>query len=352
MPPKRARTSNKSSTVPRKVLKTGRRRSLKDEKGKLSTELDYFDSVKPKPLVFVPTPEIEPFPLERLPTELRIQIYRHHLTVPGMVKPMRVNKNLNCWTKHVKSCPFHQHEMIKWTKGDKRDGDAIECKSPSDKRMEIPIPHPVLVLLLTSRSVYQEALPLYYRHNHFVFSGGSSTPLYSFLKAIPTRRRYIEEVSIEYDSRRAIEGFNLLAESKALSKLNLNVCLGRLDWMSRSAIFFHHPPMHDEDFRHAVGYAELSKLRGLKVVNITGTDRLWVRGTVGIASHVHHVDINSKDAAGPELKKLLMQPRPVGKEDSSDEEPGDQKGKDTQASPRKSSGRTKTEEDEDSTYVP
>ena len=352
MPTKRARASTSSLSI-RKVQKTAKKRHIKHEESSdieeestvlrsLTPELEYSNSVKSKPLSFVPTPDVEPFPLERLPTELRIEIFRYHLTIPEMVKPIRVNKNLSSWTKHCKNCPFNQHEIIKWSKNDKR-GDAIECKSAWAGKTEIPIPPSVLTLLLTCRSVYEEALPLFYRYNHFALSGGSSTPLFSFLKSIPNRRRYIEEVSVEFDSRKAAEGFRMLGESR-LSKLNLKVCMGKVDWPGRYN-YFHHPPeaLRDGDFRHSLGYEQLSQLRGLKVVNLSGTDRHWVPSTNSMASHVHHVDINSKEAAGPELKKLLMRPR---LEDVSEDQ------KPSHSSPRKSHGRTRTEEDEDSTYRP
>ena len=358
MPRKRAKTSTDSSDVPKKVAKTRKRGSVKGEEPSKppspSSELDYSDSMKPKPLEFVPTPEFEPFPIDRLPTELRLLIFRHHLTISGMVKPVRTNKNLSSWTRHIKNCPFNQHELIKHTKSERREIDIIECKSSWGEITEIPIPHSVLVLLLASRSVFEEALPLFYRHNHFALCGGSTTPLYSFLNGIGHRRRcYIGEVSIEFDSRKAREAFTLLAESKMLAKLHMNVCLGRLDWMGHNRDYFHLPETRrDGDLRHAVGYEELSQLRGLKVVELSGTDRIWMPAKPGISSHFHHIDINSEGAAGPNLRKLLMQPRPVEKLELKEEECEEKKSKVTRVSPRKSLLRARTEEGEDSSYEP
>ena len=109
----------------------------------------------------------------------------------------------------------------------------------------------VMRVLLTCRAIYEEAMPIFYRRNVFVFN--YSVHLEWYFRAMPRKLAYIGSIYLYYRGATPPEAFKALALCTELRHLSITTYGGRLD-------------CRDWHERHAIksrAIQELLKLRGL-----------------------------------------------------------------------------------------
>ena len=161
-----------------------------------------------------------------LPPELRREIFKHHLVSPRAL--------------HVTSC------------------NESRPQGYQNRRNHISS----LTLLLTSKSVYNEAMPLFYLDNTLHFEGYKFQPfkcLINFLDSLSQdRRQYITSISLVYQGMSSPHAFRLLAGCERLRHISLKV--GNFTLRGQ--------PRTDWKLVKAQGMKDLIKLRGLQTVKI------------------------------------------------------------------------------------
>ncbi|CAF9922756.1 MAG: hypothetical protein HETSPECPRED_005141 [Heterodermia speciosa] len=171
-----------------------------------------------------PTKDAAPinvFPIMRLPWELRQRVYYLHFQQPK-----------------------------------KRDVLGGEC--PAGDRCPIAVYNdyvPVRELILASKLIYREAMPIYYRTKTFTFKWIQN--LWRFLRIIgPAQRSYVAHICFNLRGTRARHGYRLLADCPRLQ--SLEIVLGDFD------------PSQDN-------LEPLYRVRGLKSIKLTVLPyRNWV----------------------------------------------------------------------------
>lgn len=112
----------------------------------------------------------------------------------------------------------------------------------------------VVRILSTCRAIYEEAMPIFYRRNVFVFN--YSIHLEWYFKAMPQKFAFIGFIYLYYRGATPTEAFKALAFCTELRNLSITTYGGRLDnkdWHERHAI-------------KSRAIQELLKLRGLTTV--------------------------------------------------------------------------------------
>ena len=179
----------------------------------------------------------------------------------------------------------------------------FSCRNPfNGTHAVVEIPNTVLTLLGVCREIYSEAMPIFYRDNHFIFQrSGGMIKLGLFLCGIGTRSRHVTEVTFSFSSFKASRILAKLRSCISLKKLHIfmdirdnNVYIkGQRTDRSRTFI----PPL---GFRFATGVYYLFYFKGLEVAEIAGFDG---------DSSGNIVDINSPGAIGLALAESMMTPK-------------------------------------------
>ncbi|KAI9670727.1 MAG: hypothetical protein M1817_003837 [Caeruleum heppii] len=250
-----------------------------------------------------PTSDRTFFPFFKLPSELRDLVYRALLVFPYELRPTH-DSVLSFRASHCRQFPQHEHSEQR-TRVGQHDTSVLCCKDKfTGIKSELQEPPSVLAVLGVCRQLSHEALPYFYLYNHFTFK--ATHEMGSFLKFIgASRRQYITEVSFSFSSPDAIKTFRWLAESKYLKRIHIV-----LEYKGTSVYHNRHRTLET-----ARGMSALKALRGLESVDLIGYDMLHKDGDD--PANDEKIDINHPKAFGPELKRLLMLPKPP-------EEPQDQ----------------------------
>ncbi|MCJ1431582.1 hypothetical protein MMC27_000936 [Xylographa pallens] len=239
-----------------------------------------------------------------LPTELKCIVYDHHLTLPSKISPRRWGKGdytLSSFCAHVRDCPLNEHEVVMRHKSPQK----YSCKAPfgDDKTVYHRLTPSRLGLLLTSREVFEAAVGIFYKRNHFVFDCKyRMTHMREFLDGIGNRRRFLSELSFHYAHSLANSVFKDLSKLQFLTRLHIVMDIEsippsalkrkkKFDWFSMFCTLIDAP-----------GVTSLLKINNLEVLEISGKDRVPEAGSeVGKL-----VDINHEDAIGPTMMRTML----------------------------------------------
>ncbi|MCJ1367824.1 hypothetical protein MMC16_006959 [Acarospora aff. strigata] len=229
------------------------------------------------------------YPFTRLPPELRDRIYRHHLVLPEPVT-LTLASNTTFVVQHLKNCVLGTHPE---GRSEIDQTCVLKCKDPFKKRKrQLPVPESVLALLLANKQISREAMHIFYQHNHFVFANVGR--IWEFIFRTGDRYRYLGELSFAFSSVDALPTFAKLKQCRYLTKLHINMCYdGQYMRLNK-----------DHNLGTASGIRGLRELRGIKVLELVGKDRV-----TPVDGGWKDVDINDKDAVGPVLRRDLMTPR-------------------------------------------
>ena len=171
----------------------------------------------------------QPFPIARLPPELRLLIFKHHLILPQdevRVMPRRIDMN------------------------------AVSATT----------------ILEASSSIYHEAMSLYYAHNTFSFD--SCAPLVAFLQSIgPVRRQQLRSLKVQYHGPEQHRASVALLGCTGLRALHLTIDARTLSNQRR----------HGRSIRRSRGIDRLRGLRGLRKVTVEFADNLTRKWRLSVA---------------------------------------------------------------------
>ncbi|KAI9773071.1 MAG: hypothetical protein M1840_008191 [Geoglossum simile] len=233
------------------------------------------------------TAECQPvFPLQRLPPELRNEIYRYVLVFPGPVRPVRPNESLSVRRYHR---AVYLHE-------------AVGLSS-----IVVPDPNPpptCLALLAADKATYKEAMPIFYAENHFEFD--KCIRLTSFLSGIsPARQSWLRRLTINVyaTTPSAKRAFDILREhAERLKVIHVRV---PFRWLKEKNL----PATNVEPWTYSV------KPRN---------DMLWafaMRGIRGLDEFVLYQNWTGEESDNMEVmsaeawfKEEMMKPKPEPKE--------------------------------------
>ncbi len=270
-----------------------------------TTELSMITESPAKSIGLPPATEYNPT-FTGIAPELRDQIYEYLLVLPGKVipkKPMELSWRMG----HLASCPMNEHPLFQdaVVKGDGA-GPIVSCREGlicrdafTEEDTIIPAPRSVLTLLLVCRLIYNEASPVFYRKNHFMFDTSLNMHrIGEFLTGIGSRAPFVAEMSFTMSSRGARTVIRQLYDCKYLRKLHIKLQDGCILPTLKPGI------EGFDNFRTYRGIKELTTLKGLDLVELKGKDRSWER-TEG-----YILDVNDGPAVGPWLRKHMMRPRP------------------------------------------
>ncbi|MCJ1287339.1 hypothetical protein MMC26_006688 [Xylographa opegraphella] len=241
----------------------------------------------------------------KLPLELKCIIYEFHLTLPDKISPRRWGRGpytLSCYSAHVRNCLLNEHEVIMRHKAPQK----YSCKAPfgDNKTVHHRLTPSRLGLLLTSREVFEMAVGIFYKRNHFVFDCKyKMTHMRDFLDGIGDRRRFLAELSFQYAHNLANLVFKDLSKLQFLTKLHIVMDVESIppstllkkkkwDW----------PRMFNGTLTEAPGIANLLKINNLEVLEISGRDRIKEDGS----EESKLVDINHKYAIGPTMMRTML----------------------------------------------
>ncbi|KAI4116884.1 MAG: hypothetical protein LQ345_002770 [Seirophora villosa] len=198
-----------------------------------------------------PEPITSPFPFMKLPPELRIMIYKYHF-----FQPFDHRANAQCWDKQEcepggAGCP-------------------VACINNGE---------PLHNVFMTCKTVYHEAMPLYFSKRDFHFE--KLEHLGRFLANIgPYHRQHLTSIIFDYEKIGTTpifhihEAFRLLGDCPNLRKLVIKIASHHI---ARKATL---PAL-----------ATLAKIRGLEKVDVRWFDAYWV-------SYIYGEDL-------PAAKKLV-----------------------------------------------
>lgn len=221
--------------------------------------------------------------LSRLPAELREKIYRYRLIQPEPV-PMIPRITPSSFATHMADCKTNSHVE------DLRTG-SLECINRISGQIRLITYPSCLALLSTSKTIYNEAVHIYYSKNHLAFSSVAS--LQNFIIGCPSRYRFMEEISFRYclinwDS----DIFHVLRNCHHLR-------------IMRIQFHYHWTSFGDKiPLVNAAGMNSLRKVRGIKRLELSGKDHIDIHG-----GKFEEVDIDDPRAMGPILRRELTRPR-------------------------------------------
>ena len=249
-----------------------------------------------KPLFVMDSEAIQTFPFLKLPAELRRSVYRHLMIFPEPIHPAP-KKGVTAYIQHIRGCPLNQHKFkLRGASGHAE----IRCKNRFTSNVDIiSIPDSVLSLLGTCHQVLREAVHVFYRNNHFVFGGMTSTA--GFVAGIGDRFLYLSELSFKFETEKAQPVFWHLARCRSLKKLHIFIDVQNSDlWTGGRGAYNR---LHDQRSLHDVpALKHLLTLKGLEVLELGGFDR------IACPSGYTLVEVNDPAAIGPYLREKVTAP--------------------------------------------
>ncbi|KAK5171366.1 uncharacterized protein LTR77_004510 [Saxophila tyrrhenica] len=202
------------------------------------------------------TTEKEPtkFDFFGLPAELREKIYEMVFGYPksGL-------GTLHCYG-HFETLSKSGNEQFSWDAWYKKWG------ASGKDRMETMRVRDILNPLLLNKQFYAEAMPTFYRINHFHCM--SSSELERFLTCVaPERLEHVTHISFRYfgEEKASSKAFSMLAKMKRLRRLDIKVIPDEASWLP-----FRGKKMY-ESVMGMWGVSTLRTIRGLEIVNFDGS---------------------------------------------------------------------------------
>ncbi|KEQ74531.1 hypothetical protein M436DRAFT_44101 [Aureobasidium namibiae CBS 147.97] len=173
----------------------------------------------------------------KIPLEVRVKIYHLILKVSGF----RLLVGNRSFVAHDERVPI-------W-------------ETCSQDALTMPPVQSFLALLSVNKDIFEEAMPEFFRQNHFQFTDMSS--LKEFFHNIgPIRRKHMRNVSVHYDNLSvAAAGARLLTESDTLQKLTL-IMSARKDPAGHFMI--NHSRRKFATLSKIPGFSSLKRLRGIQ----------------------------------------------------------------------------------------
>jgi len=173
----------------------------------------------------------------KIPLEVRVKIYHLILKVSGF----RLLVGNRSFVAHDEKVPI-------W---ETRSQDALT----------MPPVQEFLALLSVNKDIFEEAMPEFFRQNHFQFTDMGSLKKF-FHNVGPIRRKHMRNVSLHYDNLSvAAAGARLLTESDTLQKLTL-IMSARKDPAGHFMI--NHSRRKFAALSKIPGFSSLKRLRGIK----------------------------------------------------------------------------------------
>lgn len=222
--------------------------------------------------------------LGKLSPEIRAMIYHYHLVLP---EPICM---VSCPTSSIyevsigkvdRDLSNPRYRSLKYINGSSGEAQLIGCPSR-------------LVLLATSKTVYKEALHIYYRENRFHFC--NVLALRAFIASPGSRCRFMRDLSFSY--------YPMWVPCKHFDELirdcqDLRVL--RIEFKNGREFGFAESPAPLVNF---VDLELLRKVRGIKTLELSGKYLMDVGN-----GELKEVDINHPGAIGPILQRELTTPR-------------------------------------------
>lgn len=232
-PPNEAAQDVVEGTSTQYQVHRGTRASLEAELGLLlGIKLDALSAIEQrtvllstisKPSLIVKLRVIQPFPLMRLPLEIRNMIYKETLIMPS---PIMLEAGYGTWIK--------------------KKVYVVELSTPTQAS--------ICNLFQASRTLYRETIPIYFGHN--TFKVDSFEGLTGFLTSIgPDYRRNIHSLDLTYSGKAPAKAMKLLTECIGLRSLRLCLTYGTLEHVRRAC-----------QLSKMNGAKDLFRLRGIEQV--------------------------------------------------------------------------------------
>jgi hypothetical protein len=193
-----------------------------------------------------------PFPLFKLPPELRSLIY-HWSLYRGLPR------------KHgwVIDSEYTAHRLDTLWQDDHKP-EYLYVLGPGEWELRTPPMDKVLALLSVNKQIKKEATPVFYRSNSFYFN--SCRTLHSFLLRMPSRFKYVRNIILNYDP--PLQGGHCTRTFAHLRKTkvrNIHIFVDENKLMDANNGF--------GTVDRLPGIKELSKLRGLDNISFEGNSR-------------------------------------------------------------------------------
>lgn len=219
--------------------------------------------------------------LSKLPSELRDQIYRYHLVLPKSIR-MKPRKSPSVFASHMAICKTNRHVKD-------RGVGSLECINPISGDTQVISCPSRLALLATCKTIYHEAVHIYYRQNHLDFD--SVARLQDFITSCQTRYHFMGDISLRYWLiSHSADVFCALMDCQYLKTM----CIG-----------FHHKwTSYGEPLVLDAGICSLRELRGIKTLELSGKDQVDLG-----EGQFEEVDLDDPRALGPILRRELTRPR-------------------------------------------
>ena len=161
----------------------------------------------------------------------------------------------------------------------------------------------IMALFLVSKTVFNEAMPLYYSKNHFYLT--TSQDLYFFLSSVGHDRcKYLKTLNVQYTGKWAVRAFRLLLERCEIKNLKLLVHNSAMQGQ----------PPHTKSVVTSFGMRQLKQLRGLETLQIGFA---WSRH---LAQHAHPFYSTSGRALFIETLQVTKQPKALLEDNKSEPE--------------------------------
>ncbi|KAI9819143.1 MAG: hypothetical protein M1827_007299 [Pycnora praestabilis] len=240
---------------------------------------------------------MENSPFKKLPFEIREKIYHYHLVFDKPIVPV-LGHEIKTFMNHKAQC---DHEHPSWKNNNMNDlvrsYRELVCKNDfSGEETTYLVPPSCLALLQVCKAIHDEAVQIFYRYNHFIFKNQQDmSPMKRFLDDIGNRYLYLGELEFRFHSGRAKPIFYKLAMCRYLKKLHIKMDIK--DSCIRFTI------RGTSSLKYAEGMLELRQLRGLKVLELVGTDQ--IESDKG----PHKIDVNDKLAVGTWLRTHMTRRR-------------------------------------------
>ncbi|KAI4184122.1 MAG: hypothetical protein L6R41_004961 [Letrouitia leprolyta] len=247
--------------------------------------------------------------LSKIPVEIRIMIYGH---VFRFQKPIRITKqsDLIFFKYHRSICLMNKHETV---------GSNIICTNPFDEH-DVTVyeaPPTVLDLLLTCKTISEEAMPVFFAINSFVFPDFAGF-----------------QYDMVWDRFRAIKNVTLVRSEDVSVEVEALCGLSQLEALT---VIFPARPQLPLKYKEAGPRMErtielLGALRGVKELRMAGRDRVWTgngKQRFPKACVLYHevvseddaevvdkpgkwrwVDVNHERAFGSWVRERVTQPKP------------------------------------------
>lgn len=195
---------------------------------------------KKEPSLSVEQSDDKPFPFMKLPLELRAEVYKQHLIMAGTIASIgRVYPHPHLRIHLRNYCGIH------------------EPPHHEDQNIDLSVRR----LWAVSKTIYYEAIPVFFRYNDFDFE--TLDLVLQFLSQIgPTSRRNISSMSFNYTGKAPAKAIRLLKECVGLRSLAIRISHDITSVIPFRAFSYTY------DLMRVWGMKDLLKIRGIETLEI------------------------------------------------------------------------------------